>query len=175
MQLLDFVASYPGGVALTQGEAALAQAVDNCPTVANADQLDTDRDLLGNACDPDDDGDGAADAADCLPLDPTVIAAPGEIAGVGFPDRLTLQWQDAGAGSGTVYDVLRGTLDGLPVGGAGTETCLADGVTGTSDASGPDPTAGTGFWYLLRGDNACGVGSYGTASDGSLRHSNTCP
>src|SRR3989344_6253516 len=35
---------------------------DNCPAVANADQLDTDDDGIGNACDTDDDGDGQTDA-----------------------------------------------------------------------------------------------------------------
>ena len=37
---------------------------DNCASVANADQLDTDSDGLGNACDDDDDGDGIEDDSD---------------------------------------------------------------------------------------------------------------
>ncbi len=41
---------------------------DNCPTVANADQLNTDNDLSGDACDTDDDGDGVEDASDNCPL-----------------------------------------------------------------------------------------------------------
>src|SRR5258705_3485400 len=41
---------------------------DNCPLVANADQLNTDGDALGNACDPDDDNDTIADATDNCPL-----------------------------------------------------------------------------------------------------------
>ena len=36
-------------------------AQDNCPSVANADQADMDHDGLGNACDPDANGDGVAD------------------------------------------------------------------------------------------------------------------
>ena len=43
---------------------------DNCPAVPNADQVDTDGDGLGNACDPDDDNDGVADEDDAYPLDP---------------------------------------------------------------------------------------------------------
>ncbi|MBZ0333035.1 thrombospondin type 3 repeat-containing protein [Marinobacter sp. AL4B] len=35
--------------------------VDNCPLVANSDQLNTDRDLFGDACDIDSDGDGIDD------------------------------------------------------------------------------------------------------------------
>ena len=42
---------------------------DNCASVANADQLDTDSDGLGNACDDDDDGDGVADTADAFPME----------------------------------------------------------------------------------------------------------
>ena len=40
---------------------------DNCPSLLNADQLDTDSDTIGDLCDPDDDQDGVADASDnCL-------------------------------------------------------------------------------------------------------------
>ncbi len=54
----------------------IADTADNCPSVANADQNNTDLaadattgDALGDACDPDDDNDGVHDAADDFPLD----------------------------------------------------------------------------------------------------------
>ena len=42
---------------------------DNCPSVSNPQQEDFDADGVGNACDPDDDGDGENDGSDCEPLD----------------------------------------------------------------------------------------------------------
>ncbi|MDQ3277572.1 MAG: thrombospondin type 3 repeat-containing protein, partial [Bacteroidota bacterium] len=42
--------------------------VDNCPLVSNSNQLDTDKDGQGDACDADDDGDGIADENDNCPL-----------------------------------------------------------------------------------------------------------
>jgi hypothetical protein len=41
---------------------------DNCPLTVNPAQADNDVDGLGDACDPDDDNDGVADASDNCPL-----------------------------------------------------------------------------------------------------------
>ncbi len=48
---------------------------DNCPTVRNADQVNHDSDPNGDACDPDDDNDGFADAIDPNPLNSSVVPA----------------------------------------------------------------------------------------------------
>jgi hypothetical protein len=43
-------------------EDGVEDAIDNCPVDANPDQLDTDGDTEGNACDTDDDNDGVSDS-----------------------------------------------------------------------------------------------------------------
>jgi hypothetical protein len=67
----------------------------------------------------------------------------------------------------TTSSALRGQVGSLPVGSAsGGETCLATRLT-ASTASTLDvevPPEGSGFWYLVRGENACGAGAYGYES-----------
>jgi len=46
----------------------ITDTIDNCIDVANTDQLDTDSDGVGNACDDDDDNDGVLDQNDNCPL-----------------------------------------------------------------------------------------------------------
>jgi len=138
---------------------------------------DADVDGEDDATDPDDDNDGAADAADCAPRDAQSFAVPAEVGGVLFgADRATLSWSSAapGSGSGTVHDVVRGALGELPVGSGASETCLGSTAAAMwTDAA--VPANGAGFWYLVRGSNVCGDGTYGTESDGTPHITTACP
>jgi hypothetical protein len=137
---------------------------------------DADVDGVENAIDPDDDNDGVADGSDCAPLQAGSFALPREVTGVIFAaNKATLQWNSAapGAGTATVHDVLRGALGQFPVGAGASETCLAT-VVGTATADATIPPAGKGSWYLVRGHNDCGAGTYGVAATGT-RVSAICP
>lgn len=47
----------------------ISDETDNCVSIANMDQRDTDLDYAGDACDADDDGDSVPDTIDPAPLD----------------------------------------------------------------------------------------------------------
>jgi hypothetical protein len=84
---------------------------DNCPSVSNADQLNTDGDASGNACDSDDDNDGFPDTSDCAPVAPSVHGVPGQVgATVRLPTRGRLEWQRVPGSQGNTYNVYRGTI-----------------------------------------------------------------
>src|SRR5262249_7585021 len=95
----------------------------------------------------------------------TPILVPGEVTGLAFQaDKQTLVWNAAGgAGPGTVHDVPRGLVSQLPVGSGAGESCLAT-VSGATTTDAAMPPLGAAFWYLVRGRNSCGTGTYGVAS-----------
>jgi hypothetical protein len=61
-----------GSVEKDTDEDGIKDILDNCPSVSNPAQTDTDGDGQGNACDTDDDNDGVPDVNDCAPLDAAV-------------------------------------------------------------------------------------------------------
>jgi hypothetical protein len=104
----------------------------------------------------------------------TPITAPPEVGGLAAAaDKATYTWP--AALFATQYDVVRGLMAALPVGpGGGDEVCFDDRAEAwLVDAT--IPVVGNAFWYLVRGENACGLGTYGTWSDGTLRTTTTCP
>ena len=102
------------------------------------------------------------------------IAAPSETDSLSVAaDKVTYAW--SAVPSATRYDVVRGSIGALPVGpGGGDELCFGD----LADPSLVDPAlpaADSGFWYLSRGESACGNGTYGQQSGGAPRITATCP
>ena len=104
----------------------------------------------------------------------SLITAPPETGSLtAAADKATYGW--SASASATRYDVVRGEVGALPVGPGGSDEVCFDNLPGTSLVDASAPGAGAGFWYLSRGENACGSGSYGQRSDGSPRITTTCP
>jgi hypothetical protein len=88
-------------------------------------------------------------------------------------DKVSYSWSAAAHATG--YDVVRGDTAAFPVGpGGGEETCF-DNLPGPTVVDAEIPAPEMGFWYLSRGRSTCGLGTYGTRSDGSPRGTTTCP
>jgi len=104
----------------------------------------------------------------------TPITAPPEVANLGASaNKTTFTW--SAATFATRYDVVRGGQSALPVGpGGGDEVCFAN-LTVPTLVDPAVPSAGTGYWYLSRGENSCGNGTFGTRSNGTPRTTTTCP
>lgn len=97
--------------------------------------------------------------------------AAAEAAGLALDrgDAVALSWDAAGPLA--VYDVIGGPLGQLALdGGTAGAGCLAEDLTDpTYDDMQPNPAPGQGFYYLVRIEDACGNGSYGTDTAGTER------
>jgi hypothetical protein len=94
-------------------------APDNCPTVTNGDQADTDQDGIGDVCNDtiDQDGDEYADALDNCPMIANIMQA--DLDGDGEGDSCDLDadgdgWCDAIGSAQTVEDITCAGLDNCP-------------------------------------------------------------
>jgi hypothetical protein len=156
-----------GGRYLVQGDDldgdSVPSGVDNCPTVPNPSQQDTDFD-------------GAGDACDCAASDPSAFALPGEVSAMRWETVTSLYWDSlaSASGVGTTYDVIRASIRPGPLALAASQVCLATGATQTS-VDDPSTQMDPEFVYLVRGRNACGVGTLGRDSSGNERQSAVCP
>ena len=130
----------------------VSDTIDNCIRLSNPSQIDQDGDKTGDAC-------------DCAPADLSTYAIPSEIGRliVGESGKDVLSWCSATLSGGTssVHQVLRGEVVNLPVGGGIGESCLQIGSPSTTLTDATVPPATQSFWYLVRGKNACGTGTYG--------------
>jgi hypothetical protein len=149
----------------TDGD-GIDDSIDNCVSVSNADQVDTDSDGIGNACDADDDGDNVIDSQDAFPLDQRYSK---DTDGDSLPDRYEqengLNYQDS---SDAELDIDGDDLTALEEFGYGTDHRLKDTDRDTlpdnwellndRDPLKPDYTL-TDSCFIGDGVNMCGFNS----------------
>jgi hypothetical protein len=196
---------FPASACVTAGNDFDADGVldleDNCTNDANTDQADSDLDFVGNVCDvcpndafndqdmdglcadldSDDDGDGVGDAIDCNPNDPGATDNPGAVTTVRFSyaSGATLTWDaQTGVGTATGYDIAGNDIASLQLdSGSVNAVCFEDDFNSNQwiDTQGV-PANDSGFYYIIRAQNSCGDGGYGTETGGAERiPTGACP
>ncbi|MFQ5719753.1 MAG: FG-GAP-like repeat-containing protein [Acidobacteriota bacterium] len=163
------------GVGQCAATGSCVGGVDSCvpgmPAAEVCDGVDNDCDGELPLDEFDGDGDGALACADCDDGAPGVIAIPGPLTGLVVarqnPNLWRWQWdsQAMQAGVDTVYDVFSGLIPDIdPVAGFSGGSCVGEDLTIPRfiDLS-PDPAPGVAVYFLFRGQNGCGDGTFGSA------------
>jgi phosphodiesterase/alkaline phosphatase D-like protein len=130
-------------------------------------------DLNRNDMCPDSDGDLVRDDVDCSPADATIWDRPGEVSLL-WSDPTTLLWSAPATTGGVVaprYDLL---VSSSPADFTGAAVCLASDSAGLSATDAILPAVGTGRYYHVRAENACG-GAIGFDSNGVELIGRPCP
>ena len=132
----------PGSPAIDRGDSSLTPP----------DDIDGDARIIGLQVD--------------IGVDEAVLAAPPpEVADLRFLDRSTVAWTGSPVAAG--YAVFRGGLAARAW--VYDHSCLAAGVAVTTVVDAQSPSPGSGFYYLVAGSNAAGVGTLGISSSGAQR------
>jgi len=165
----------------SDGDGIPNDGTDTCPNAPGAG-LDTDGDGFGSACDCNNSDSTVWAAPTPITLGTPPANTPALLAGVkknGPPfTTLTVEWVslDPTSGTSTNYDVARGLLSVLHAGGSfAGAVCAANNLANTpysESAAACGAGVGNGCWYLVRGQNSCGTGSYGPAA---LDAASPCP
>lgn len=114
----------------------------------------------------------------CLPAPPPPSGAPALLVGKSGADA-QLSW--SGIAGATGYDIVAGDLATLRSSGgdfaAATAECVSNHRTTASVAYSNAPAPDQGFWFLVRGENCGGKGSYGGGlrDPGIAASGNDCP
>ncbi len=109
---------------------------------------------------------------DCNTADPAVFASPPEVLGVrvasdGLTDTVAWDDIDVVAGQGTSYDIVGGMVSDLrATRDFAAATCDAAAVpAGPAPLPAADPPWGDAIYFLVRGRNNCGDGTYGRGTE----------
>lgn len=124
------------------------------------------------------DCDGSADVPYETQARVESIEIPGEVSGLTVsevPGATRVSWNEQP--EALSYDVLGGAVaDLLAAGDLSAATCLEDDHPDTTwDDTGDDPAPDGSRYYLVRGENGQGAGTYGQHADGTERDSSACP
>jgi hypothetical protein len=142
---------------------------DNCDTLVDEGFPDTDGDGILDCFDTDDDDDGVPDTLDCAPLVYWMNQVPGQVSNTTEFSPTTFAkvvWSPIEQAQ--VYNVYRGEVV-LADGWSFNTLCLIAEFTETSLEDPDVPPAGSVYYYVQAGTNACGEGAMLPASDGQPR------